>query len=118
MLQGDGLTVRSDAILSVGAPVDAATGLAHVEVASRIDEHFLAAEKAAVVLSRGLGFIVAGQHLLCSLAFSRQLSAVSSSLLSAVSRQLSAVSSSLLSAVSRQLSAVSFRCHQLFFSDC
>ena len=66
MLQGDGLTVGSDAILGVGAPVDAATELAHVEAASRIDEHLLAAEKAAVVLTRGLRLIVVGQHLFCS----------------------------------------------------
>ena len=66
ILQGDGLAVGSDAILSVGAPVNATTGLAHVEAASRIDEHLLAAEKAAVVQSRGLGFIIVGQHPLCS----------------------------------------------------
>jgi hypothetical protein len=66
MLQGDGLAVGPDAILSVGAPIDAAAGLAHVEVASRVDEHLLAAEKAAVVLTRGLGSIIVSQHLLYS----------------------------------------------------
>ena len=78
MLQGDALAVRSDAILSVGAPVDTATGLAHVEVASYVDEHLLAAEKATVVLTRNLGFIIVGQHLLCSSILSRQPSAFSS----------------------------------------
>jgi len=63
MLQADGLAVGSHAILCMGAPVDAATGLAYMEVAPRIDEHLLAAEKTAVVLSRGLGCVVIGQHL-------------------------------------------------------
>ena len=63
MLQTDGLAVGSDAILSVRAPVDAATGLAYVEVAPRMDEHLLAAEKATVVPSCGLGCVVIGQHL-------------------------------------------------------
>ena len=60
MLQSHGLAVRSDAILSVGAPVDAATRLARVELPSRVDEHLLAPKKAAVVLTGGLGSVIAG----------------------------------------------------------
>jgi hypothetical protein len=66
MLQGDSLAVGSDAILSVGAPVNAAAGLGDVEVTSRVDEHLLAAEKAAVVLTCNLGSVIVGQHLVYS----------------------------------------------------
>jgi hypothetical protein len=60
MLQGHCLAVGTNAILRVGAPVDAATGLANMEVTSRVDEHLLAAEKAAVVLARGLKSVIVG----------------------------------------------------------
>jgi len=70
ILQSHDLAVGSEAILSVGAPVDAAAGLAQVEVTSRVDEHLLTAQKAAVVLSCGLGNAIIGQHLGDSLAFS------------------------------------------------
>jgi len=54
IFQADHLAIRSDAGLRVGAPVDAAAGLAQVEDASHVNKHFLATEKAAVVLVRGL----------------------------------------------------------------
>ena len=70
ILQGDDLAVGSKAILGVGAPVDAAAGLAQVEVTSRVNEHLLTAEKAAVVLICSPGCGIVGQHLDDSLAYS------------------------------------------------
>jgi hypothetical protein len=79
ILKTNRLAVWPDAGLSVGAPVDAAAGLAQMEVAPGVDEHLLAAEKAAVVLASGLGCVVVRQHLRDSslLAVSNQLSAIS-----------------------------------------
>jgi len=74
IFQSNGPAVGSDAVLSVGAPIDAAAGLTHVEVASRVDEHLLAAEKAAVAFTRRRHSTIVRQHrcVLLPPAISRQ----------------------------------------------